>query len=92
MKKRISRISVHRTSLVLALVYAVLALIFMPFILAAVLTGEGEHKVLAAIFVLVDPVLFGLCVYAVAAVSCFLYNLVAKYTGGIEVSVTDATS
>ncbi len=92
MKKRISRFSVHQTSLVFALVYAVLALIFVPFVLVAVVAGEPKHKILSVVLALSFPFLYGLCGYVVVAVSCLLYNLIAKYTGGIEVSVTDTTT
>src|SRR5688572_33375282 len=83
MRYRIRRIAVHQTALVVAILYGFLALVITPlFYLVSRFNPEGETVPLFAL--LLFPVVYALIVYVVAAIGCWLYNLIAGWVGGIE--------
>ncbi len=79
---------------IMGLVYGTLGLIFMPIFLlvgfAGMMTGgrgsvfSGVAGIVLAIFL---PVLYGGMGFVMGAISALLYNLFAKWIGGIEVQV-----
>ena len=83
MNRRITRFSVHRTSVTFALFYGVLGLIFWP----AVLVSDQRQRW----FLLVLPMFFAVAGYLMIAAYCLLYNLVARWTGGIEFRVEETS-
>jgi hypothetical protein len=95
---RIRRFGVISTSNVAAAIYFVLTLIFVipiALLLAAapqtqVSTGFGTQPSIGSgawIFLLIVPFLYGLVGWVITAIFCLLYNLVARFTGGIGVEV-----
>jgi len=86
MKKQITKISVHQSSKVLALLYFVLsAIICIPIGFFGILNGKGEGAI--AFFLL--PFLYGIATYITFAIICWLYNKIASYFGGIEIGVEE---
>ena len=88
---RIRRFGVLRTATVVALLYLVaFALLIIPFIVILLATGpRGGAMPTAAI---IAGLLFALVIYPVVgwvltAIACLIYNLVARWVGGIEVEV-----
>jgi hypothetical protein len=97
---RIQSVEIVRTALILATMTAFLyaAAILILFLSLFVSWAVGGHliqtlhhlpswKQAAGIFLLVPPIVFvvlTVLVYPFAALFCFLYNQVAKLTGGIE--------
>ncbi len=98
MKKRLARISPLQLGIVLAVLYGLLSLIvFVPM----GLLFSGHHSVGSAtsatpafpfsgIFLLAMPVLYAIMGFISGVIGAAVYNVVAKFTGGIEVTVTDA--
>jgi hypothetical protein len=95
---RIRRFGVISTSNVAAAIYFVLTLIFvipLALLLAAapqaqVSTGFGSQPSLGAgawVFLLIVPFVYGLVGWLITAIFCLLYNLAARFTGGIGVEV-----
>lgn len=91
---RIRRFGVVRTATVVAVLYMVIAAIFaIPFALLAAAAGSSVGSVgdvnLAGILtiVLLAVVGYGVLGWVFTAIACLLYNLVAGWTGGIEVQV-----
>ncbi len=80
MTHRISRFAVHRTSATIGFIYGLLGLVFWP---AVFLASESE-KPPPKFFLLAAPLFFGVAGYLIIAAYCALYNLVARWTGGIE--------
>lgn len=86
MKKRISSISPLQQGIVCAVLYGVLSLIAVPFLLLAALFG---HAGLGVIFVIFIPIIYAIAGFIAGVIIAFVYNLVATWTGGIEMTLTD---
>ena len=84
MKKQISKISVHQSSKVMALLYFVLTLIVaLPMGLYMLMMGAGIE---GALIVFTAPFIYMILGYLGMALVALIYNLVACKFGGIEVS------
>jgi len=83
-KVQIQSFGVHKTSLVIACVYFVISLLFVPFIFMA----ASENHALP-VFLYFLPVFYGLLGYLITALGCWIYNLIAKKIGGIEVITSE---
>ena len=89
MRRQVVRLSVHQTSKVLAVLYFVMGVVLMPFLLLAS-RAAPDGRGMGLGFALVMPVVYALFGYVFVAITCAAYNLVARYTGGIEVDVAPA--
>ena len=103
MQRRLIRISVHRTSLTVAVMYA--AIIFIVGIIMAVvgtpiaaaigaLFDETETGVTAWLIFSVALATIGAIAYAIfgyifTALTAWIYNVVAKWTGGVEFTLSE---
>ena len=83
---RLSRISVGQTAKVLGLLYALIAVIFVPILYVATTVSPEEDSFGIGIAVMI-PILYGLLGYVMTALGCALYNWVAGKVGGIEFSL-----
>jgi ABC-type dipeptide/oligopeptide/nickel transport system permease component len=84
MTNRVVHVSVHQTAKIVAILYTLMALVFVPIgVLFALRQGQ---EVSWRLLVLV-PLLYGLASYVFGAVACWLYNVVAGVVGGIEFTV-----
>lgn len=84
MKQQIARFSPHQNAKVAAVLMAVTSLLFIvPFVLvfSFVLPAQGRPPLL---MFLIMPVMYLVIGYIAVALSCLIYNLLARYTGGIE--------
>ncbi len=95
---RIRRFGVVRTATVAALMYVVIVLvIFIPILLITALVGItpsgsdaiGGAGALAGVLILglLAALFYGAFGWIFTAIACLLYNLVARWVGGIEVQV-----
>jgi hypothetical protein len=82
-KKRIAHISIHQTSKVLAILYVVLGLLFIPIGVILIISGQ---MVMGIIYVLM-PFIYGIVGYPLVAGMCWVYNMIAKSVGGIEFTI-----
>ena len=90
MKKQLTHITPVRAGIVLGVLYAFIALIIAPFALLVALFAKdasGSHVAFAVCL----PVLYGFVGFIGGMIMAAIYNLVAKWTGGIEFEVRDAT-
>jgi len=87
MKKQIKNFSILQTSKVLAILYGVIAILFVPFLLIpSIANGNGVSMI---IFSLAAPFLYAILGFIFTALFCWIYNIVAKYVGGIEFTLED---
>ena len=89
MKKQITRFSPLQTAKVLALLYFIFSLAFSPFILVPLSLGPTpvpEFPIWLFIFMPLMYLVFGFILTLLAA---WIYNLVARWTGGIEFTVIE---
>ncbi|EIC30642.1 hypothetical protein [Methylomicrobium album] len=97
MKKQITHISLHRTGKIVAFVSAAVSILFF---IALLLVGVISHPEILGRFnaiwlrlliaTLMIPLISGLFGYLFTVIGCFLYNRIAKRTGGIEFTVTES--
>jgi len=92
MKKQLTYITPLRAGIVLGALYACLALIIVPFLLIGTfLASRGAaSSIIAGIFLAVfAPVLYAGLGFIAGVIMAALYNLIARWTGGIEFEVRD---
>jgi len=98
MKQRIKRIAPVQLGKMLAVIYALLSLIFVPFILMFGAIASTMHKTpgappfpamlgLGMGFMIFMPVIYAIMGFIGGALGALIYNLVAKWLGGIEVEM-----
>lgn len=86
MVHRLSRFSVGQTAKVLGLLYALMALIFVPFLLLATRLSPEDDR-FGVGFALAFPIIYGLIGFIFTAIGCALYNWIAGKVGGIEINL-----
>ena len=94
--KAIIKFSVHKTALTFACVMALSSLIFLiPMSLAflnAPVTDQNGNPVNAAFpagLMIAMPFMYLIMGYIMVIIGAFIYNFVAKYTGGIQFELSD---
>jgi hypothetical protein len=81
MKKRLTYVSPVQLGIVLALIYGVISLVAVPFLILGAVFGHAGPGILFMIFI---PILYAILGFIGGIISAFVYNVVAKWTGGIE--------
>jgi transmembrane protein DUF3566 len=84
---------------IMGLLYGCIGLIFAPFFLLIGLAGSlaGQNKapfagVFGVVFAILMPVIYGVMGFVFGAIFAFIYNLLAKWVGGIELEVEARSS
>jgi hypothetical protein len=92
--KRIKRFAPLQLGKMLAILYGIMGLIFIPFFLlmtlvAAHMPAQQRVGLLAfgAGFAVFVPIIYAAMGFVFGALGALIYNLVAKWIGGIEVEV-----
>jgi hypothetical protein len=92
MKRRISRVSILQTSKVIGIVYGLLALpITLVGFVRLMAPSQGTTEVPSGIY-LAAPLIYGVICFILSLLACLAYNLVAKFTGGVEFNVDDVNA
>lgn len=87
MKHNLSEISVVQTAAVLAVVYFLIsALFFVPFGLIALVVPRFANEFGGLGMILVLPFLYAIFGFIGIAIFAWVYNLVARRMGGVEVT------
>jgi len=94
-RKLLTYVAPLRAGLVLAVLYAFFGLIFAPFFILIALIGKQSGGgfpaalggVIGAIFF---PVVYGIAGFLGGLIGAAVYNLVARWTGGLEFEFRDA--
>lgn len=93
MKKQLTHISPLRAGIVLAVLYGLFGLIFVPFFLLAAVIGSrssgGPAAFGGAFFIILFPVIYAAGGFVGGIITAAVYNLVARWTGGLEFEVRD---
>ena len=95
---RVRRFNVISTANTVAVMYFIgFLILFIPIVLflsiasVTVTTGAGQQSTTtfgpSLLLLIVVPILYGLVGWVVTALFCLLYNLTARFTGGIGVDV-----
>lgn len=103
MTRRLKRIAPLQAGKVLGILYAFMGLIIVPFFLLFALVGafaqpdqsNGAAGAIAAgmmvVMAVLAPVMYGVMGFIFGIISAALYNLIAKWVGGLEFEVEDVT-
>ena len=86
MVQQLRRFSIGQTAKVFGLLYALIGLVFAPFLILAALIAP-DIAGFGIGFAIGMPILYGICGFVVTAIGCALYNWVAGMVGGIEVTL-----
>ncbi|MEO5580479.1 MAG: hypothetical protein ABIR58_07450, partial [Gemmatimonadaceae bacterium] len=89
MAQRIRRFGVGQTAKVMGVLYGLIGVVFIPFILIAAKFAP-EQSGFGVGFAVALPVIYALFGFVFTAIVCAIYNLVAGWTGGVEVMLDDA--
>jgi hypothetical protein len=98
MTKRLKKIDPLQLGKMLSVIYGLGTLIFVPFFLFAALIASfaPSSQAIPAIpmlfgmgigFILFVPVMYAVIGFITGVIGAFIYNIVAKWIGGIEVEV-----
>ncbi len=88
MKKQIVRISILQSSKVTTILYFILGFLYMLLGIPMIVFGDDKLRIMGIIYCLM-PILmagFGFIFFVIFAA---LYNLIAKWVGGMEFEVAD---
>jgi len=88
MKKQITHISVLQTSKVVALMYALMSLLYTVIGLFMVAFCSGPLRVAGFLYIFM-PIIMVTFGFLFMMLFCWLYNVVAGWVGGIEVNVEE---
>lgn len=100
-KKRLKSVSPVRAGLVLGVLYAVMVFLAMLIIIPLGLTGmfsggrglgvTGAREVGVGLGMIIGgPLIYGLVGFIGGVIAAWIYNIIAKMTGGLEFTLEDA--
>jgi hypothetical protein len=92
--RRVKRVSPLQAGKISGLLYGCLGLLFIPFILLMLIIPSHAHSgrsampaFFGAAIALFAPVIYGVMGFVLGVVSAAIYNLAARFVGGLEVEV-----
>lgn len=93
MTYQMKSVRVLQTSLIAAILYFALSLLIcIPLFLIALVmphTGNDPFSTFGSIFFLFLPFLYAILGFIFSSIGCLIYNLVAKFTGGIAFTLEE---
>ena len=95
MTKRLQYVAPLQLGIVLAVLYGALSLIIVPFLLLATVLGaksqdSGGFFAGGIFLIILFPLIYAAMGFIGGIISAAIYNLIAKWTGGIEFTLADA--
>ncbi len=88
MKKQITRISILQSSKILVALYVLFGFIYTLIGIPLIMFGGKETMIMGIIYTAM-PVIMGIFGFIFFALFAAIYNLLAKWLGGVEVVVSD---
>jgi hypothetical protein len=87
---RLTRFGIHSVALIAGIIYFILAIICIPpFYL---ISRNAPNGGLPGIVLVIGPVFYGIFGYVATAISCWIYNLIASWTGGMVLTLAQGES
>lgn len=90
-RRRVKKIGVLQTSIVSAIIFFILSLIMVvPVMLVMGIAGVFSDNMgfaFGGVFMIFMPIMYAVIGFLVTALWCWMYNVVAKWIGGIEIEV-----
>jgi hypothetical protein len=91
MKKQLIRISILQSSKIATALYVLMGFIYAAIGTPMLIFGNEKLKILAIIYILM-PIIMAIFGFIFFVIFAAIYNLLAKWFGGIEVEVKDITN
>ncbi len=88
MKKQITRISILQSSKILVALYVLFGFVYTLIGIPLIMFGGKETMIMGIIYAAM-PVIMGIFGFIFFALFAAVYNLLAKWLGGVEVVVSD---
>jgi hypothetical protein len=88
MKKVLESVSPHSAGKLAAVMYGIMSLLLVPVGVFMLLHGGKDRA--AGLVMIVAPIIYAPMGYVVTAFTCWLYNIMARHIGGLEVTFRDA--
>jgi hypothetical protein len=88
---QIRRFGVGQTAKVVAVLYALMGLVFAPIFMITSMFAPKETG-FGTGFAIALPIIYGVCGFIFTAIGCAVYNLVAGWVGGIEVDIDSSAA
>ena len=89
MNVRITRIAQFQTAKVIAALYFVLAVVGVVLFFLMSLVSPAARPPYSFVFMLLTPFLYALIGFVITFIATWLYNVVARFVGGIEYTTTE---
>ena len=86
MQYRIRRFGIQSTALTVGMLYFAIALLILPFFYAATRSAPPDRALPGIAFVL-GPFIYAVIGYIGTAIGCWLYNLIAGWSGGVSLTL-----
>jgi hypothetical protein len=87
LRYRIKRFGVHSTASTVAILYYILAVIVVPIVYFVSQANPNPNGKLPTIILILGPVGYAVFGYIVTAIMCWLYNIIASWTGGVAMTL-----
>ncbi|MGZ3330930.1 MAG: hypothetical protein ACXU9O_09325 [Gemmatimonadaceae bacterium] len=87
MRRQITRVSVGQTSMVIASLYFVVAVVIA--VIAFIAVSVTGAKNFSPLLILLFPIIYGVVIWLVFALMLSVYNMVAARIGGVEFESVD---
>jgi len=93
MKKTLTHVNPVKLGITLAVIYGIMALIFMiPMFVIMSVAGAATARpgaqalpaIFSGVFLIFLPIIYAVLGFIGGVIMAFIYNLVAKWTGGVE--------
>ncbi len=93
MRKQLTYIAPLRAGIVLGMLYGILSLLIVPFLVLSFAftarTGGAFPAIFGIVFAVMAPILYGVLGFIGGLLAAALYNLIAKWTGGLVIETRD---
>ena len=90
MRRQITRVSVGQTSMVIASLYFVVAIVIA--VIAFIVVSVTGTNAFSPLLILLFPIIYAVVIWLVFALMLSVYNMVAARIGGVEFESVDVGS
>lgn len=77
-----------QTSKVVAILYVMISLVYSVIGIFMVAFGSGQMRWIGIVYIFM-PIIMGIMSFLMLLLCCWLYNVIAKWVGGVEFTVED---
>ncbi|MDP2933779.1 MAG: DUF3566 domain-containing protein [bacterium] len=86
--KIIKKIAPLQLGKILAVLYGLISILFVPFLIIGVIFEENSNPAKIIFFIFI-PILYIIGGFIVGIIGAAIYNLCAKFVGGIKITLED---